>query len=98
MIAKPTITISHVDELFADELGELWSPATVRMVWPSAGQLRAPTLTIEVIAPARADMTMEQLRSAHLQAAHDVLDAALITLEEPPPAPISDHGAKNPKQ
>jgi hypothetical protein len=84
MIAQPTITISHVDELFTDELGELWSPATVTIVWPPTGQLRAPTLIIEVIAPARAEMTLEQLREAHLQAAHDVLSAALIALEVPP--------------
>jgi len=96
MIAKPTITISHVDELFTDELGELWSPATVTMVWPSAGQLRGPALTLEVIAPARAEMTLEQLREAHLQATHDVLNAALITLEKPPPASISNHKAKSP--
>jgi hypothetical protein len=82
MIARPTLTISHVEELFADELGQLWSPAKVALSWPSANRLRGPCLTVDVIAPARASMTLEQLRAAHLQAAHDVLGSALLSLEQ----------------
>jgi hypothetical protein len=95
MVAKPSITISHVEELFSDELGELWSPAVVTLSWPpSPHRLRAPVVELKVIAPARADMTMGQLRQAHLQAAHDVLSAALLSLEEPPPALIGNHNLK----
>jgi hypothetical protein len=43
--------------------------------------LRAPTVAIDVIAPARADMTLKELRQAQLQAAHDVIGSALISLE-----------------
>jgi hypothetical protein len=42
-----------------------------------------------VIAPARSDMTLKELRQAQLQAAHDVLGSALISLEQPQhPAPL----------
>jgi hypothetical protein len=89
MIAKPTVTISHVEELFADEIGQLWSPAKVTLSWTSTNGLRAPTVAIDVIAPARGDMTLKELRQAQLQAAHDVLGSALISLEEPEyPAPL----------
>ena len=88
MIAKPTVTISHVDELFADDLGQLWSPAQVVLSWASANGLRAPRLLVDVIAPARANMTLEELRAAHMQAAHDVLGSALLSLEQLDTAPM----------
>jgi hypothetical protein len=40
-----------------------------------------------VIAPIRREMTVEELRKVHLQAAHDVLSAALLSIEETPKAP-----------
>lgn len=83
MIAKPKVSIANVAELFADEIGQLWSPAAVTMSWPSAAGLQGPSVTTNVIAPARADMTIKELRAAHLQAARDVLSAALLSIEEP---------------
>lgn len=83
MIARPDIGIANIEELFADEIGQLWSPATVAVTWPPVTGLRAPSLAINVIAPARADMTIQDLRQAHLQAARDVLSAAVLSLEEP---------------
>jgi hypothetical protein len=80
-VAKPEITIAHVEELFADEVGQLWSPATVLINWPVAG-LRAPAIEVRVIALARADMTLDELKRAHLQAAHDVLTAAVLGIEQ----------------
>ena len=82
MVAKPTITISHVEELFTDDIGQVWSPAKVVLSWSAANGLRAPSITIDVIAPARAMMTLEELRAAHLQGAHDVIQSALLSLEE----------------
>ena len=82
MIAKPKVSIANVAELFADEIGQLWSPAAVTMSWPSAAGLQGPSVTTNVIAPARADMTIK-VRAAHLQAARDVLSAALLSIEEP---------------
>jgi hypothetical protein len=81
MVARLSVTISHLEEVFADDLGQLWSPAEVVLSWPAPGRLRAPCLTVDVIAPARADMTLKDLRAAHLQAAHDVLGSALLGLE-----------------
>jgi len=54
----------------------------VTLSWSAASGLRAQRLTIDVIAPARADMTLEELRQAHLAAAHDVLGSALLRLED----------------
>ena len=81
-VAKPEITIAHVEELFADEVGQLWSPATVLINWPPAAGLRSPAIEVRVIALARADMTLTELNRAHLQAAHDVLNAALLGIEQ----------------
>jgi hypothetical protein len=81
-IAKPGITIAHVEELFADEVGQLWSPATVLINWPPVAGLRAPAIEVTVIALARADMTLPELNQAHLQAAHDVLTAAVLGIEQ----------------
>jgi hypothetical protein len=97
MVAKPNVTISHVEELFADKLGQLWSPAKVTLSWPAAEGLRAPAVVIDVIAPARAQMTIEELRQAHLQAARDVVSAALLSIEEPVTAgarPVATAGRK----
>jgi hypothetical protein len=81
-IARPEITIAHVEELFADEVGQLWSPATVLINWPPVAGLRAPAIEVRVIALARADMTLDELKRAHLQAAHDVLTAAVLGIEQ----------------
>jgi hypothetical protein len=81
-VAKPEITIAHVEELFADEVGQLWSPATVLINWPPVAGLRSPAIEVRVIALARADMTLHELNRAHLQAAHDVLNAAVLGLEQ----------------
>jgi hypothetical protein len=83
MTAKPKVTITNVEELFADEIDQLWSPAAVMLNWPPVQGLRAPSVTINVIAPASANMTIKELRAAHIQGARDVLNAALLSLEEP---------------
>jgi len=81
-VAKPEITVTHVEELFADQVGQLWSPATVLINWPPVAGLRSPAIEVRVIALARADMTLDDLNRAHLQAAHDVLNAAVLGLEQ----------------
>lgn len=83
MSNEPQVIVSHVEELFADSLGQRWSPATVRVVWPAHAGLRAPSATVQVIAPVRGQMTAQALRAAHLRAARDVLIAALRSLEQP---------------
>jgi hypothetical protein len=81
-VAKPEITITHVEELFADEVGQRWSLATVLINWRPVAGLRSPAIEVRVIALARADMTLQELNRAHLQAAHDVLNAAVLGLEQ----------------
>ncbi len=83
MVAKPEVVVSHVEELFRDDLGQYWSPAEVTMTWPGMKGITGPSIVINVVAPARPDMTLEQLYRAHLSAAHDVLSAGLLTMEEP---------------
>ncbi len=79
----PSISISRVEELLADDIGQLWSPATVTVTWPPVVGLRAPSMQVGVIARARADMILGELERAHLQAAHDVIGAALLSIERP---------------
>src|ERR1043165_5868451 len=83
MVAKPEVVVSHVDELFRDDLGQYWSPAEVTMTWPDVRGITGPSIVIHVVASARPDMTLEQLYRAHLSAAHDVLSAGLLAMEEP---------------
>ena len=83
MVAKPEIAVSHVEELFRDDLGQYWSPAQVTLNWPSVTGITGPSITISVVASARPEMTLEQLYKAHLSAAHDVLSAGLLAMEEP---------------
>lgn len=82
MARKPQIIVSATEELFTDKLGQRWSPATVRLHWgrDEAQDLRAPSVTVQIIAPARRQMTAQELRQAHLTAARDVLRAALLEL------------------
>jgi hypothetical protein len=82
MVSRPSVSICNVEELFADEIGQHWSAASVVLNWPAAAGLRAPAVTVDVIAPAKPEMTLEQLRRAHMQAVHDVLTAALLGIEE----------------
>jgi len=83
MVAKPEIAVSHVEELFRDDLGQCWSPAKVTLNWPSVTGIAGPSITIDVVASARPEMTLDQLYKAHLSAAHDVLSAGLLAMEEP---------------
>jgi hypothetical protein len=83
MVAKPTIQVSHVEEIFSDDLGQYWSPAQVTLTWPPVTGITGPSLVLNVVAPSRPDMTLDQLYKAHLSAAHDVLTAALLAMEEP---------------
>jgi hypothetical protein len=46
------------------------------------------------VAPIRGEMTVAELRSAHIQAAHDVLNAALLSLEAVPAAKRARQGAR----
>jgi len=83
MLAKPTITVAWNEEVFTDHLGQRWSPASVRLEWPAPDGLRGPSVTVEVIALARPDMTRDELEDQHIQAVRDVLTAALLAVEEP---------------
>jgi len=100
-IAQPEIVVANVDELFTDAIGQRWSPATIVVTWPGADGLPTPSVEVKVIALARAEITLEELNALHLQAAHDVLNAALLGIEhmretarpEPtlwPPRPATD--------
>jgi hypothetical protein len=82
MPGKASVKTLRVEELFNDTLGQRWSPSTVTLEWPTAAGLRAPWVRIGVIALARAQMTEGDLRRAHLAGALDVLNAAIITLEQ----------------
>jgi hypothetical protein len=83
MVAKPSIAVSHVEEIFRDALGQYWSPAQVALTWPPLTEINGPSVTVNVVATSRPDMTLDQLYKAHLSAAHDVLSAALLAMEEP---------------
>src|SRR5882762_5967844 len=83
MITKPEISIS-ADEPKKDRLGQFWSPGKVTLKWPDTGELPAPLIQISLVAPVRGDMTVDELRAAQIQAAHDVLTAALLSLEASP--------------
>ena len=81
MIAKPDIAIAS-EEPQADQLGQFWSPATVTLSWPTAEGFRPPAVQIAVVAPIQGEMTVDELRRAHLRAANDVLTAALLSVEQ----------------
>ena len=83
MVAKPEVSIT-AGEPRGDSHGQFWSPATVVLTWPQAGQLPGPSIQISLVAPIRGQMTVDELRQAHIQAAHDVLNAALLSIEAPP--------------
>src|ERR1700716_662805 len=83
MVAKPELSIA-ADEPHTDAHGQSWSPAKVTLTWPEAGPLPGPSVQISLVAPIRGEMTVAELRSAHIQAAHDVLNAALLSIEAPP--------------
>lgn len=86
MAATPKISVS-VEEPKSDKLGQFWSPATITLTWPPTGDLPAPVIKVSVVSPIRGQMTVDELRAAHMQAAHDVLSAALLSIEETPKAP-----------
>ena len=88
MLAKPELSVT-ADEPLVDKLGQSWSPARVTMAWPQSGDLPAPSIQISLIAPIRGHMTVDELRRAHLQSAHDVISAALLSIE----APTEEHPA-----
>jgi hypothetical protein len=83
MVAKPTIQVSHIEEIYRDDLGQYWSPAQVTLTWPPATGIAGPSLVLNVVASSRPDMSFDQLYKAHLSAAHDVLTAALLAMEQP---------------
>jgi hypothetical protein len=83
MPAMPAIRIAEMQDLFRDRIGQLWCPATVTLTWQAPADLRAPSVSVDVIARARPEMTRDELHAACIQAAHDVLSAALLSLEEP---------------
>jgi hypothetical protein len=83
MIADPEVSIS-ADEPQADKLGQFWSPGKVTLTWPATAEIPAPSIQISLVAPVRGDMTVDELRAAQVQAAHDILTAALLSLEAAP--------------
>ena len=83
MVAKPELSIT-ADEPHTDTHGQSWSPARVTLTWPEAGNLPGPSVQISLVANVRGEMTVDQLRAAHIQAAHDVLSAALLSIEGVP--------------
>jgi hypothetical protein len=83
MVAKPEVSVT-AEEPQADAHGQFWSPAKVTMTWPGGDQLPQPSIQISLVAPVRGQMTVDELRAAHLRAAHDVLTAALLSIEETP--------------
>jgi hypothetical protein len=83
MVAQPSITVSHIEEIFRDDLGQYWSPAQVTLTWPPLTSISGPSIILNVIASSQPDMTLAQLYKAHLSAAHDVLSAALLAMERP---------------
>jgi hypothetical protein len=85
MVAKPEVSIT-AGEPHRDAHGQAWSPAKVTLAWPEAGRLPGPSVEISLVAAVRGEMTVEQLRAAHIQAAHDVLSAALLSIEGVPGA------------
>jgi hypothetical protein len=85
MVAKPKVSVT-AREPHGDPHGQFWSPATVTLTWPKAGPLPGPSVQIALVAPIQGEMTVDELRRAHLQAAHDVLNAALLSMETPPKA------------
>jgi hypothetical protein len=97
MPGKASVKTLRVEELFADTLGQRWSPSTVTLEWPAAAGLRAPWVRIGVIALARGQMTEADLRKAHLRGALDVLNAAIITLEQMIESP-GDADAGSPRE
>ncbi len=82
MVAKPDVSIS-ADEPQEDAHGQFWSPAKVTLTWPEVDQLPGPSIQISLVAPVRGQMTVDELRAAHMQAAHDVLSAAILSVEAP---------------
>jgi len=87
MLMNPSITVSNIGEPISDDQGQLWSPATISIVWPAPSdplaQLEPPRLQIRVVAAYRPTMTVQELRQAHFTAALDVLSSALLALERP---------------
>jgi hypothetical protein len=83
MVAKPEISIT-AGEPQGDTHGQFWSPATVSLTWPKAGRVPGPSVQISIVAPIQGQMTVDELRHAHMQAAHDVLNAALLSMETVP--------------
>lgn len=83
MTAKPEVSVS-AEEPQSDPHGQFWSPAKVTMTWPATGTLPAPSVQVSIVATIRGRMTVDELRAAHIQAAHDVLTAALLSLESQP--------------
>jgi hypothetical protein len=85
MVAKPDISIT-AEEPIDDKLGQSWSPAKVTLTWQGSGEIPAPSIQISLVAAVRGKTTVDELRAAHIQAAHDVLSAALLSLEQQPKA------------
>jgi hypothetical protein len=92
MVAKPDISIS-AEEPKADKLGQFWSPGKVLLKWPGGDELPAPSIVISLVAPVRGDMTLDDLRAAQIQAAHDILTAALLSLESAPKETVNEISA-----
>ena len=53
------------------------------MSWSPMGKLPPMSVQVSVVSPIRDQMTVEELRQAHLRAAHEVLSAALLSIEHP---------------
>ena len=80
-IAKPEVVVANAEELFTDPIGQRWSPATISVTWPATNGLPTPAVEVKVIALAGGEVTLDELNALHLQAAHGVLNAALLSIE-----------------
>ena len=83
MVAKPDIQYPQKSPLPTNS-GSSGAPPGSHSTWPAAANLPAPSIQVALIAPIRGQMTVDELRAAHIQGAQDVLTSALLSLEDAP--------------
>jgi hypothetical protein len=95
MPSVPQIEVSPIGELFSDTLGQTWSAGRVTLTWPAPeGFVRGAKVAVEIVAHARAEMTLGELQKRLRAAAQNVLSDALLVIEVPVKVPNSTGKAK----